>query len=80
VYDDEAALLAAARALAGDIAKNPPLVVQGVKRVMNARVARSTAEGLQTVALWNAAFLASEDLREAFSAFAAKRPPKYEGK
>jgi enoyl-CoA hydratase len=80
VYDDEAALLAGARGLAKEIADNPPLVVQGVKRVMNRRVARGTAEGLETVALWNAAFLASEDLREALTAFAAKRAPKFEGK
>ena len=36
--------------------------------------------GLEYVALWNAAHLASEDLREAMTAFATKRPPVYRGR
>jgi enoyl-CoA hydratase len=74
------ALLEAARAMAHEIGQNPPLVVQGVKAVMNDGDGRSVAEGLRHVALWNAAFLQSKDLAEAFTAFAEKRPPKYEGR
>jgi enoyl-CoA hydratase len=80
VYEGEAALLEAARALAKQITDNPPLVVQGIKRVMSRRTEREAKDGLATVALWNAAFIVSEDLREALTAFASKRPPKYEGK
>jgi enoyl-CoA hydratase len=80
VHTDEAALLDAARALAREIAGNPPLVVQGVKAVMNDGDGRSVAEGLRHVALWNSAFLQSKDLAEAFTAFAEKRPPKFEGR
>ncbi len=79
VLDDEAKLLEGARATARAIADNPPLVVEGVKRVMNARVERSVADGLRTVALWNSAFLPSKDVMEAFTAFAERRPPKYRG-
>jgi enoyl-CoA hydratase len=32
------------------------------------------------VALWNAAFLPSNDLREAISAFLEKRAPRFEGR
>jgi enoyl-CoA hydratase len=85
VYDDEATLLAAARAMAREIAENPPLVVQGIKvqgikAVLHDGDGKSVAEGLRHVALWNAAFLQSHDLMEAFAAFAARRPPKFEGR
>jgi len=69
----------AARATASAIAANPPLVVQGVKRVMNERVARDDDAGLRHVAAWNAAFLPSEDLGEALAAFAEKRKPRFRG-
>lgn len=80
VYETEEKLLEAARALAREIAENPPLVVRGVKAVMNDGVRPSVAAGLRTVALWNSAFLQSADLAEAFASFAQRRPPKYEGK
>lgn len=79
VYESQAALLEAARAMAQRIAKNPPLVVQGVKQVLNASSEAAAAQGLQTVALWNSAFLPSSDLREALSAFLEKREPRFTG-
>ena len=80
VYADQATLLTEARALARAIADNPPLVVQGVKRVMNASRDMSRKDGLAHVALWNAAFIATEDLGEAIAAFAEKRPPTFTGR
>ena len=80
VYDTPAALFEAAVSLARRIADNPPLVVQGVKQVLSAASERAAAESLRTVALWNAAFLPSNDLREAMAAFLEKRPPRFEGK
>ena len=79
VYETEAALLDAARALAGEIADNPPLVVQGIKQVMNDRIGPEVAQGLRTVALWNSAFLQSADLGEALAAFGERRPPRFTG-
>jgi enoyl-CoA hydratase len=80
VLESEAALLDAARAMAAEIADNPPFVVQGIKQVMNMTSAPRAAEGLRNVALWNSAFLQSGDLAEAVGAFAERRPPKFEGK
>jgi enoyl-CoA hydratase len=79
VHPDREALLAAARGTAARIAANPPLVVQGIKRVMNFAADHSTADGLAYVAAWNAAFLQSKDLGEAFAAFGERRPPRFAG-
>ncbi|HEV7129616.1 MAG TPA: crotonase/enoyl-CoA hydratase family protein [Ktedonobacterales bacterium] len=80
VFESPPALLAAARAMARQIAANPPLVVQGTKRVLNESQGHTVEEGLRYVALWNAAFLQSHDLREAFAAFVERRTPDYQGR
>ncbi len=80
VYPDEASMLEAARALAREIAKNPPLVVQGTKQVLAFGEGRSQTDGLRFVAVWNAAFLGSHDLHEAIAAFMEKREPKFTGR
>ncbi len=80
LYDDPAALLTGARALARSIAENPPLVVQGIKRVMNRGEPPAVAQGLDYVALWNAAFLPSNDLSEGVAAAMERRPPKFSGR
>jgi len=77
VYDDEASLLDAARAMAREIADNPAVVVQGAKQVMAFADSSRIAEGERFVAVWNAAFLASQDLGEAMQAFMERRPPKF---
>lgn len=74
------ALWIAARAMAAQIAANPPLTVQGIKQVLNARSEREAGESLRTVAMWNAAFLPSQDLGEAMAAFVQRRPPKFSGR
>ncbi|PWW52232.1 enoyl-CoA hydratase [Actinokineospora spheciospongiae] len=79
VHDDQAAVLAAARELAAEIAANPPLVVQGTKDVLGQERDRRVADGLRYVAAWNAAFLPSKDLGEAVQAFLERRPPEFRG-
>lgn len=79
VFPDPPALLDGARALAREIAQNPPLTVQGIKRVMNFGQGRPPGDGLAYVAAWNAAFLGSRDLQEAMTAFMERRPPRFQG-
>jgi enoyl-CoA hydratase len=79
VYETKEALLEAARAMAREIAANPPLVVQGVKQVLESAHAPTVDAGLRYVAAWNSAFLPSKDLGEAFGAFLERRPPKFSG-
>jgi enoyl-CoA hydratase len=80
VHESPEALLTAARALARSISENPPLVVQGIKKVMDEALAPRVDRGLRHVAAWNAAFLPSQDLGEAMQSFMERRPPQFTGK
>ena len=79
VYEDQEAMLAAAHATAREIAGNPPLVVHGIKSVLNHTRQADIEASLRYVAVWNAAFLPSKDLGEAMSAVFEKRTPDFEG-
>lgn len=79
VYDDAEASLAAAHATAAAIAANPPLVVHGVKDVLDEQRTAAVSASLRYVAAWNSAFLPSKDLTEGISAMFARRPPSFTG-
>lgn len=80
VLDDAASTLAHARAVAAEIAANSPLTVRGAKAILDAAQSEAIERGLDRVALWNSAFLPSEDLMEAVGAFLQKRPPAFRGR
>jgi enoyl-CoA hydratase len=77
---DRQATLDHALAMAARIAAQSPLAVQGAKRVMDWSADRPVRDGLDYVAAWNAAFLASDDLVEALTAFREGRAPVFEGR
>ncbi|MEU2006617.1 crotonase/enoyl-CoA hydratase family protein [Rhodococcus sp. NPDC019627] len=79
VYEDADAVLAAAHATAADIAANPPLVVHGIKDVLDHSRSAAVNDSLRYVAAWNAAFLPSQDLTEAITAVFEKREPEFTG-
>jgi enoyl-CoA hydratase len=79
VLPDAASLQARFRETAAAIAANSPLAVQGSKQVLGFASRRAVDAGLDYVALWNAAFLHSDDLGEAMQAFMARRPPQFRG-
>jgi enoyl-CoA hydratase len=79
VYPDLDEMLAGARELAYEIARNSPVVVSGIKRVLAANRGRTMEQALDYVAQWNAAYLFSNDLYEALGAFMEKRDPDFEG-
>ncbi len=78
VHPDRDAVVKHALDLADQIAANSPLAVQGAKAVLGRRRAR-VGEELDYVALWNAAFLESNDLAEAVRAFTEQRPAEFRG-
>ncbi len=79
ILPDHPALMARAQAMAQEIAANSPLAVQGSKQVLGFASRREVEASLDYVALWNAAFLHSEDLGEALAAFTQRRKPEFRG-
>ncbi len=79
VYTDAEASLTAARATAAEIAANPPLVVNGIKDVLDEQRIADVSASLRYVAAWNSAFLASKDLSEGITALFQKRAPDFTG-
>jgi len=77
VEADHDAALASARALALEIASKSPLAITGIKAVLNRGRDQSIAEGLEYVALWNAAMLQGEDIPAAVGAQMRKEPAHF---
>ncbi len=68
VHADKDAALAAALALAQEIAAKSPLAIAGTKRALNYARDHSVAEGLDQIATWNAGMLRPEDITRAIAA------------
>ena len=79
IYPDVGLLHEAAWAMAGEIASNSPLVVQGIKKVFAATEGMRVDQALDYAAQWNASFLISNDLMESINAYMEKRDPDYTG-
>lgn len=76
-FDDPAALMAGAEAMAATIAAKSPITVRGIKHNLLHARDHSVAEGLAYTAAWNAAMLVSADAQEAMAAQLQKRTPKF---
>ncbi len=80
VLPDATALHGRAQEIAQEIAANSPLAVQGSKQVLSHARRREVGAELDYVALWNAAFLHSEDLAEAMNSFVQRRKSEFKGR
>lgn len=72
-------LLAAANALANEIAANPPQVTRMTKKLMREGMHQSLASLLELSAAYQALAHQTADHREAVSAFLDKRTPEFKG-
>lgn len=80
VHPDADGARAAAQDLAARMAANSPLVLRGIKDVLDVERGPRVEAGLRYTAVWNAAFLLSNDLDEAMLSFVEKRPPEFTGR
>ena len=74
VFETREALYAGVQQIAATIAAKSPLSIRGTKEMINYARDHTVADGLNYIATWNAAMLMSQDLTEAMTANAAKRP------
>ena len=77
VYDDQDAMMKAAREMAEQIAAQAPLAVQSSKQVLNYSRHVSVEDGLHYAVIRNSMILPSGELLEAMQAFMEKRKPKF---
>ncbi|RME97500.1 MAG: crotonase/enoyl-CoA hydratase family protein [Bacteroidetes bacterium] len=76
-FANREALLQGVQEIATQIAQKPPLVVRGIKEVIQYSREHTVADGLHYVGTYNAAYLLSDDLMEAFRATMSKEQPKF---
>lgn len=74
LFENHEAMLDGVMAIAADIASKAPLAVYGCKKMITYARDHSTADGLDYIAIWNATHLKLEEIQEAMTANAEKRP------
>jgi len=79
VYETPEVLFEKVDKIAGEIAGNPPLAVQGAKEVLLHNEEVPIAKSLEYNAAKSAMILPSEDLLEALNAYLEKRKPEFKG-
>ncbi|MGQ5701012.1 crotonase/enoyl-CoA hydratase family protein [Sandaracinobacteroides sp. A072] len=77
LHDTHEDAVAAGLALAREIAAKSPLVITGIKQVLNAGRDMTIAQGLDYVAVWNAGMLQGEDSSRAIAAQLNKGQASY---
>jgi enoyl-CoA hydratase len=77
VYADKASMMEEVQKIAATIASKSPVVIRGTKHILQHTRDHSVNEGLNYMQTWNAAFIFSEDIMEAFQATMQKRKPVF---
>ena len=73
VYVDHESMLAGVMEIARQIAAHSPLAQRGVKEMLNYARDHSVADGLNYIAVWNAAMIEGSEMMEAMAARRGKR-------
>lgn len=77
VFESHEDLLEGVLEIAGRIAGHLPLAVAGCKALINYSRDHNTADTLDYIALWNAAMLRADDIKESYIAKSEKRAPAF---
>ena len=77
VYKDKAEAVAEAVKLATTIASKSPVATLGTKEIINYSRDKTVTEGLNYTAVWNAAMLQTDDVKDAMLSGMQKRTPKF---
>jgi len=78
VYQDKEEMMAAVMETARVIADKSPVVIRGTKEMINYSRDHSVDESLHMMSVWNAAYIMSDDIKEAMTAYMEKRKPVYQ--
>lgn len=78
LHDSHEAAVAAGLELAREIASKSPMAIAGVKQVLNHGRGRTIEDGLEYVAVWNAAMLPGEDMEVAIKAQMTRQPARFQ--
>lgn len=78
VFPTHEALLEGVMKIARQIAAHSPLAVSGAKRMANYARDHSVADSLDYIAVWNAAMLRADDIKQSYMAQMEKRKPEYD--
>lgn len=77
VFADQDTMLEEVMKIAREIASKAPLAVYGCKRMINYARDHGTADSLDYIGIWNASMLQPEEMLEAITANAEKRPGNF---
>ena len=77
VFANQEMMLEEVMKIAREIAGKAPLALYGCKRMINYSRDHSTADGLDYIGIWNASMLQPEEMLEAITATAEKRPVNF---
>nr|WP_245226847.1 crotonase/enoyl-CoA hydratase family protein [Pseudomonas sp. PvP009] len=77
-FDDPDGLLQGVLAVAREIAGKSPLAIEGTKQMISYMRDHRVEDGLEHVAIWNAAMLQSPDLKLAMAAQMSKQKPVFD--
>ena len=77
VFSDQKTMLEEVMKIAREIAGKPPLAVYGCKRMINYSRDHTTSDCLDYIGIWNASMMQPQEMLEAMTANAEKRPGNF---
>ncbi len=77
IYPDQATMLEGVMGIASEIAAKAPLAIYGCKRMIQYSRDHSTEDALDYIGIWNASMLQRDEIVEAMTANAQKRPGEF---